>query len=246
MRWILIGLFCFGLPACKTMELTSRWTETPITIDGNDAEWESSHLAVDGVGLVGVRHDANYVYLCLVPVDRQLGRQIIMSGLNIWFDTTASQKRLSGLRYPAGIQPDMMRPFGEPDTAVMNKVIVGSLNEVDLLGADDLTSRRFQLVELKGISARTSIVNEKLICELRIPRHANDYLTLGHSNTLDLLIETPEFKRPEGGPSFGGRGGMRPGGMGDGGRPGGIRRMEMLERKEIKIWLRVYLASSNS
>lgn len=243
MKRILIGLFCFGLSACKTLELTSRWTETPITIDGNDAEWESSHLAVDGVGLVGICHDADYVYLCLVPVDRQLGRQIIMSGLNIWFDTTGSQKRLTGLRYPAGIQPDMMRPFGEPDTAIMNTAIAKSLGEVDLLSEDDLTSRRFQLIELKGISARTSIVDEKLICELRIPRHTNDYLTLGHTNTLDLLIETPEFKRPEGGPSFEGRDGMQPGGMG-GRRPGGSGRMQ--ERKEIKVWLRVFLAPSNS
>ncbi len=232
-----------GILGCKTEQIESRWTGEPVVIDGQDSEWGSSLVDIKKVGLVGFQNDADYLYLCFVPGDRELGRQIIAGGLNIWFDTTADHKRTVGIRYPVGMHRRGLREVVDPDTVKLNREIAMSLNEIDLIGDEDLTSRRFQLVEMTGIVVRTAIHDDKLVCEMRIPRRPNDYLTLGRAGTVDVMLETPELKRPEGvgGPG----GGFRPGGMSGTRRGDGPGMARMPERKEIKVWLRVKLAGGS-
>ncbi|MGH2568569.1 MAG: hypothetical protein ACRDGA_09535, partial [Bacteroidota bacterium] len=98
-------LSCMLLPlaGCAGSVMTSGWNDERIVVDGDAQDWDGTSAFYNDEGVaVKVRNDAEYLYLLLVIQKREVGREVIMRGLTLWFDPNGGEKKTIGLRYPLG------------------------------------------------------------------------------------------------------------------------------------------------
>ncbi|MFH1567478.1 MAG: hypothetical protein ABIL09_05700 [Gemmatimonadota bacterium] len=111
---LVAGALALAALACGRIDLESHWADRPIAVDGNDQEWEGAKYAVQDWPVdIGLMNDGQYLYVCLSTVDRNLQRQVLVSGLELWLDPKGGKKKVAGLRFPGGrLRPT--DPSGEP------------------------------------------------------------------------------------------------------------------------------------
>ena len=88
----------FLLAGCGSNELDSQWREVEVTIDGVNTEWIGNTVYFEDPGaVVGMLNDDDFLYVCLMSSNRDVLRQVMMSGLTIWVDQKNNKKKLGGL-----------------------------------------------------------------------------------------------------------------------------------------------------
>jgi hypothetical protein len=93
----------------STVPLISDWNRTGIIIDGKADEWQGSLYILKKANVtIGVRNDADNLYLCFISYDQGVMRQILSGGLTVWFDPAGGSDEKYGIKYPAGF------PKGNP------------------------------------------------------------------------------------------------------------------------------------
>lgn len=270
---LVLALLVAGLVACGPEELNSGRLDREITIDGDFADWQGALQYVEDAGLsVGLLNDDNFLYIALVVGDRQVRRQITMSGMYLWFDAEEGENRKFGIRFPLGVvegTDSLMALLRERDPNKMNEIFNESCREMMVIGEDDRTWRRGGTGEFYGISAAANAGRDALVAEFKIPLKKTAQLGYGigagggdvvavglESKEIDMGDMREQFQRgmgggpPGGGPPGGGREGGTPvgGGMGGGGMPGGGRGgpgggNRREPPEPIKVWTRVVLAA---
>jgi len=251
MRLISLVLLCaLVLPvfACGDMELQSQWKDRDITIDGNPRDWDGALELVKDAGFsFGLINDHKNLYIAMVVADQAKQRQIMMSGLYLWFDETAKKEKHFSVKFPIGMMENGMNPMDmkqerEPagteerkpggmeknDLAGMKEAFTKNMNEF-LIATSDGAWQRDAVGSLEEVAVAGGFTGGALILEFKFPlAQSGPYgygIGAGAGSTISLGVESPEIKMedrrkemPGGGP--GGRpGGGPPGGMG--GRPGG-------------------------
>lgn len=97
-------LLALLLLSCGGLRIDSRWLDRDIIIDGDDSDWQGLKLYVkDWPVDIGVANDADFLYLTLSTADRNLQRQAIMRGFEVWIDPAGRRGRILGVRYPLGM-----------------------------------------------------------------------------------------------------------------------------------------------
>jgi hypothetical protein len=101
---VLIFLGSILLTGCKTQELKTNWSSTPIKIDGKMNDWANTPMAYfeeSGVQL-GLRNDSENLYILFRFNNQAYAQAIRMGGVTIWFDNFGKKKKELGIRYTSG------------------------------------------------------------------------------------------------------------------------------------------------
>jgi len=215
--------------------LISDWRANEIKIDGNAEEWTGGALYLEKEKIaISVQSDSQFLYLCL-RTDRSWFRQAMMAGFTVWFDSTAKNKKILGIRFPIGRQGmpmDQPPESAEPDNG-RGAFLSAAFAELEIIGPEKDDLNRLPAQNNYGIIAAIGQDPEMPVYELQIPLSmAADHpyrVAAAPGAKISLGLESGKMKRPERGdrPGFrseGGEPGGEPGGPGGmgGGRPGGM------------------------
>jgi len=226
---LMLCLGCAGLMlqtyGCgSSIELSSRKINEPIVIDGSQKDWPDAPVNLEKHKVsLGFSHDETSLYVLLTTYDQQTAGQIMGTGMTVWFDSAGSKHKTFGVHFPIGVM-DQERPRreksnrknsdqpGQPDQqmAMMSETVNAQL---EIVYPDNAEKKQILLPSSSGYNAKLSLRESQLVYELQIPRSA-----IGDRGIVGVGFETPEITKPqmpsdeEGGP---------PGGMGEGGPPGG-------------------------
>ncbi len=242
---IILPFIGFG---CKTKSMLGTWAGEKHMIDGLNQEWHNGLTFIEKEKLsVGIRNDADYVYLAIVTGDRQTQRLAIMRGFTVWLDSTGGKRKHFGIKYPYGLAdsgfPMPGRERGgmgqgqreqtsESDRDTFARLAEISLKKLEILGRQEEDAITIVRGESHGIEVEVGNNNGTFIYELKIPLQRDDDhpFAIGQlkDGKLGVGFEIAEIDREEmreqmgdRGSKSGGRGGGR-GGTG-GGRGGGGR-----------------------
>lgn len=106
------------LAGCKTQEVQTHWSATPVKIDGEMNDWANTpKVYFEDSGLqLGLRNDGENLYILFRFNNEAWARAIRRGGLTLWFDNSGKKKKDFGVRYYGGPSlPDLqkMRPSSE-------------------------------------------------------------------------------------------------------------------------------------
>lgn len=94
----------FSLVYCKTPEVQTKWSSTPVKVDGKMDDWANVPMLYfedPGVQL-GLRNDSVNFYILFRFNNEAWAQAIRMGGLTIWFDVSGKKKKDTGIRYTGG------------------------------------------------------------------------------------------------------------------------------------------------
>jgi hypothetical protein len=205
---------------CGGQQLASTWRDREITIDGLDDEWEGTMAYLSDANIaVGLLNDDEYLYVCLATVDSRVVRQVVGSGLTIWFDAKGGKKRSLGINFPLGMdlsreggdranrpmpgsgEGGPMPGFGEggPDPEKLREMLSGSAGEMAILGPGKTDRRLMPVASSQEVRVKLGYSGGKLVYELRIPlvhdlEHP-DAIGLENGRKIGVGFETAEIDR---------------------------------------------------
>ncbi len=227
------------LTSCGPIELASLWRKTDVTIDGRAEDWQGALYSIeDKPVFVGVRNDADNIFICLQVADPRTLSPIMRSGFVTWFDPSGGNGRVLGIKFPIGmtIEPGEVNPEGPRDRGGSGLPPVMNRDLVEILGPEKDSVQRLKKDELKGIEVALESSNGFFVYELKIPmvKSPDTPFAVGAApgRTIGITFETlaADRNRPGGGGDmapagggmggYGGRGGMGGMGGGYGGRGG--------------------------
>jgi hypothetical protein len=249
--------------ACGPKELVSSARDRDITVDGNADDWQGMLKFLEDANLsYGLANDAESMYIVLVVGDRETRRQIIMSGLYLWFDPDGGKGRHFGIRYPIGLQEDrddMTPVMREHDPNKLAESFDGLVKEMMIVGPHDETWRRAAVGTIDGVETAAAGDPNKLVLEFKVPVANDGQYGYGigalPGAVIGMGVQTPkidhESLRERMRPAGGGAGmGGGPGGMGGGMGGMGGERPPRGDRPgipdPIEVWTKVRLAPASS
>ena len=256
MYWLAVALTCAAL-GCGSQMLESAALDRVITVDGEAGDWQGRLQFLEDANLsYGLANDARSLYVVLVVGDRQVRRQIVMSGLYLWFDRSAEKNKRFGIRFPIGLQEDVddvTALLREQDPNKLSESFAESVQEMLVIGPQDRSWRRASVGTVDGIETAAKADPNKLVLEFKVPvtndgeygygigALPGDVIGLGvETPTLDLEDMREHRRSSADGPGGDAWGGDDRGGAGGGFSPGGPR-PPMPD--PIKVWTRVRLAA---
>lgn len=268
--WILLS--AVALAGCgTTYQISSRWSDRKVEIDGHLTDWNDSISFVESEGIrFGVMNDREYLYLSVVSSKPNLGRQLIARGMTVWFDPMGGEHKTIGLRFPIGAMRAGLPASSETGGRAPREGREGTpsnrreriegmerqtLNEFEFLGPGANDRQRVARIQGQGVEIHITATPERFVYEMKIP--------LAYSSQHPYAVEsfpgatigigfdsTPQMRPAEGGPGgdmaggappSGGSGGGRAGGRGGGGMRPAGMRQEATD-VSFDVWVHVRLA----
>jgi hypothetical protein len=242
---------------CGSEELESAPLDREITVDGDAGDWKGILQFVEAGNMsYGLANDGRSMYIALVVGDREVRRQVIMSGLYLWFDPEGHENRRFGIRFPIGLQEnadDMAPMFREHDPNKLSDSFDETVKEMMVIGPKDQTWRRVAVNTVEGIEAAAMADANMLVLEFKVPVSNDGQYGYGvgarPGDVIGVGVETPKINLEESRPKMrsagdgpGGMGGGMEGGHPPRGRgPGGGGPPGVPD--PIKVWTKVHLAA---
>lgn len=236
----------------KTVELSSRWLDREIVVDGEGEEWGSATLYIPEAKVaLTLFNDGDFMYIRMHTRDREVQAQVIRGGLTVWFDPAGGKNEALGIHYPMGMSLDDSLPppqFMIRDSQDMLEQMLENLpDELEILRSGYESGDTFSAAaaRIAGIDVDLGFVKGNFIYELKIPFRENKQhpLAIGLSEpstdaspAIGIGFETAKIDMsavkemmPEGKPMMGS--GMSAGPPGGRGMP-----------DPLKLWVSVTLA----
>jgi len=223
------------ISSCGDEEINSNWTQSAITVDGNQLDWEGKlHYLSDQQSVIGIANDNEYLYLCLATNDTAKMFQFFSTGFTVWLESKNSDEKI-GVQYPMR-SGDMRRMMpmrnrqneGErPDMKVRLNEFKAQQSEIGIVNKDNFPLTVYPLTNELGLNVDLGVQMGLLVYEMKIPLNKDLYgghnLKSGPGDVLTIGFQSGDFQRPNMGD-----GGEQPSGMKmgrrDGGRMGGGER----------------------
>lgn len=232
MRRPLLAFFLLALTGCgsSTPLLPPSSSPSSVVIDGDAADWQGALAAVDKSPLtLGVRSDADYVYIAAVTSDRATIRQTLLTGMIVWLDAGGGKSKDFGVHFPLGMIGEgqtldrTVRPSDRRGDDAENGARLREMTrELAIVQGDNRTV--FDRDDAPGITSNAALANGTLTLEIKVPlaqTSATPYAVGAQpGSTLGVGVETPQVDREALRAQLGGRG-QRGGRGGAGGRAGG-------------------------
>lgn len=259
------------LQGCSSsLQMTSKWSENKIQIDGDLKKWSDSTLFVQKDDIrFGVMNDGEFLYVCVMSSKPNLGRQIMFRGMTVWFDPNGGEKKTYGVRFPIGMGRGQMpeRPDEEETDQRGNRFDAmnrQSLSDFEFIGPTEKDLQMVSRLQGQGVEMHLTSTPERFVYELKVPlaySSAHPYAVESHPGApIGVGFETNTFQRPAGaegggegrgegggrggrtgaGRVGGGRGGRMPGGAGPGGNRPGATNIT------FNFWTLVQLAGKSN
>ena len=250
---------------CNDPELSSKWCDRGIIVDGIDTEWQDwvPYYDKETRVLIGMYNDEDYLYIRLSSRHHEIQRQVLVAGLTVWFEQKANNKRTFGVHFPVGILPEkrmsMFRDSSGKDADLLRQLLEMSQTEIQLLGPGENEQITMAASNIGRFDIDVKVDNAEgnLVYELKVPLTQNeqtpyavltdraDRIHIGFETGKIELEKMAEDPRQRDTMDRGrGRMGRRSGGMG-GGR-GGMNREQSGGRQicePLELWTNVNLAS---
>ena len=241
------------LSGCSsTLELTSRWTNHELKVDGTGTEWNDAATLIPGPQvLVGIKNDRENLYVCIRTSNRTTQVQMLALGTTVWFDTEGKKNKTFGIQFPVSGLIQGRRFPSQQNPEELRRFVDAAQRQFEILGPGKGEHRRIADKQEKGLDVHLGFADGTLTYELKIPLHktAEHAYAVGAdpSKPLTIGLETGDYSdamraqlsgssRPAGG-SGAGRGGR-----GGGQSPGG---MGSDAPEPLKHWLIVHLTVPN-
>jgi hypothetical protein len=268
-HYLFIALFLFSA-GCGMIDLTSRWRDHPVLIDGKNTEWGNNLALLDDKETsIGIFNDSSFIYVGIISTNRNLRSQILRRGIVFWFDKEGGKDEKFGIHYPLGSIGYRPSQEGEGDEETQPTAIRAepSSEELEIEGPGKDDHHRMTVAEAGGIEARYHATSEFIVYELKVPLSDNGSrpFAIGTKagEKIGVGVESESAPTPDkpsegfsgggrgegggggggfGGGGYGGGGGRgRRGGGGGGGRGSSGGKLE-----PYKMWAKVQLALSDS
>jgi hypothetical protein len=242
-------------------DLSSRWKDRDIQVDGLITDWSELVSFNDGLSIAAV-NSGRELYLAIATSDAQRRSQLVATGLVIWLDADGGKKEKYGIRIP-GTDIPRSGSFNGRSSGSAPDPPQPRITYIELLGPEKDARRRIELAVEPPILAAARIDMGTLLYELRIPlgvveaENSPYALRVRVDRPLGLGLKTPKPDAPAeepgrgGAEGFGGRGrGGMGGGMGgmgggrDGGMRGGMAGRGLTPPKAIDRWTKLRLATA--
>lgn len=251
----------FFIQGCKEIEMTSRWNQQNIEIDGLDNEWYGSYkFFEEEKAAISARNDSTYLYLVFKTIDNQVKQKILSNGLTVWIDPSAEEEKSFGIHYPIGMmnwnKSQLYNPadWGTPEEREKrlkekSKIM---LKELEINSSSGRSQYDYSFGNPYNIKIALNDTTGVLVYELKIPLTppvgSISDLNIIPGSKINIGIETGEIdrqsmmdKKSSGGMTSGGRGGGK---MGKGGGMSGGNQSAMKNMLEpIKFWISLNLSS---
>jgi hypothetical protein len=201
--WMLLLLVSIVLlNGCKGSELVSKWRDKDIVIDASDSEWQDARQYYNEKTqtTVGLYNDDTDLYMCLTTLDTEIQTAVVTQGFIIWLNGKGSKAKELGIRFPV---VEQMGPGGQgapggqaaPSGVGLQSVLPGgqgatggpggqgmpaggvvSLSELKIMTSekDEGTTLKREEAAQKGISARITNRDNRLVYEIKIPLNKTD------------------------------------------------------------------------
>ena len=250
-RLALIALAALAVGCSSTPVLQSAPAARPPIVDGSESDWVGALQPVEGhTGVaLGVREDADALYVVAVLRGERQVRSALADGLTLWLDPAGGNDRALGLRYPVGLGArgrTGASPGGDGEPDAVRERFTEATRDLEVLRDGAETGARTPAAGSTGLQAAATLDAGVLVVEYRVPRGTGANGPGLSGDVVGLGLVTPEGTRPEGAArgGQGGRGG-RGGGAGRGGQGGGRPEGGRAERPEpLDVWVRVELAAA--
>ena len=188
------------LNGCSSgLKLTSDWQPNEMKINGTDSDWQRGLYYDKGSDMAyGVRNDDRYVYLFLKTQNRSTQRQIMRSGLTVWFDREDGKNHTFGIQYPTNRQKS--GPGYSPDTNEerLNPFLDQAFPELAIVGPNKENVQLYSALEAPGILVKLGRQRDALIYELQVPikkTHEHPFaIEPLADHRIGIEFETGEFK----------------------------------------------------
>ena len=255
-----VVLLLGGLAACssfKTFQIESQPPERRLFIDGKADDWAGRLFVVGGQKVsLGFLNDRDSLYICLRTDDGAVERQLLRSGLTVWFDPRGGRKKALGIKYPVGLSSREQRMWKgeEPDEAEEPGEVGGNLTDIEICRPGSSEPEILDIADIEGFELQAVTSGSSLLYEIRLPLAPAGRAAVGvgapPGGTVGIGFETGKFdlnNLPRGpGGRNGGTGGMPPvggyGGRGGAMRPGRISPNDPEITEDLKIWAVVRLS----
>jgi hypothetical protein len=166
--------------ACSVVELNSRWSTTPVLVNGIADDWKGELVSQKDKGFaLGVKNDGRFLYVCIVGETPMLRTMALSRGLTVWLDAAGGSSKAFGIKYPLAAAD--LAPAAQPAPAAGGgRGATGrAQTDVIILGPDKGAEKRIPIRELKGIEVRAAIAQNVFAYELKIPLAASSEFPYG-------------------------------------------------------------------
>ena len=188
MRIALPVLLALGACAGPLPTVPSGPAPNPMSIDGDAREWEGALRPVpEESGLsMGLRNDADALYLVVVAGDAWQARRLAARGLTVWLNGEGTTRKAYGLAFPAGLGSDgergRVRPGvlddapPRPDPDRRERLREQFLLSLDRIGVTrDGAEESVAVGGTAGLEAAATWTPDGLTVEFRVPLQSGPY-----------------------------------------------------------------------
>ena len=193
--------------------MDALWRDSTIVIDGIATDWQQPFRYYDSKSKLqyNVVNDDTAIYICLKTADPATQMKILRAGMDLWLDTTAKKKEVSGIHFPlrgdakleVGHQdPDMPSPqhHERPDVKRLKRDFATSMRELRPQGLRNIPNDFTPLDNQYGIQVAINWDNNDILTyELRLPFRAFYHPHLSPADTLQpitLLVKVNGMEVP--------------------------------------------------
>ena len=181
----IILIIIFILQACNAKEVKSSWCNLEIVADGNDCDWKSynKYYDKDTRTMTGFVNNENDLYIFMSSHDQRIKRQILESGLTVWFDPEGGKEKKLGVRFPVGM-PHFMRNPMVPDR--LDRILhqsekmsdIECQRELQLLGPGEGEQKTLLASDVHkyDINVMVREIEGNFVYELKIPLTLKDQI----------------------------------------------------------------------
>jgi hypothetical protein len=136
---ILTAALILLVSGCNSYELESDWQDREITIDGDDEEWDESRFQIEKEGIVAAAmNDAEFLYICIYPSDRQLSSKIMRQGLTLWLNTEGNKSKDLGVHFPLqNSETGFKKEANNDNPGARNNFIFETPDQVEILEPEE-------------------------------------------------------------------------------------------------------------
>ena len=196
---IVAGVFVYG---CENIELTSKWLDRDISIDGDDVDWKNTTVFLENTRVaVGLFNDEDYLYISLSPWDARRQNLIINKGLIIWFDPAGNHEKRFGICFPLEKEYETVLMVRQNDRKESEKTLQAFKelqDSLEIIARAEEKPIRMDLAEARatGISVGVGNSDGRLFYELKVPIHSGSGTTYAinpnGTKPFNIGFETPE------------------------------------------------------
>jgi hypothetical protein len=176
---LLLALAVLLIPAAAKEKkiIESKWTATPVQVDGNNQDWAQEALEPnpDFNLAYSFKNDGEFLYLLFTFNNNRYMSSIDFSGLTIWANAESKEKKNYGLHFwRKAVTPDQLIQDLEKQGQALTderKAQIRSQKQYILYSCDPL-DKKGKIIDLPGThlaTFRTSKIGAAIVFEYQIP-----------------------------------------------------------------------------